>query len=158
VGKKRPGRKIGNDRYTLPQVAMLMMSAAELYQRVTAPSAVQMSDLYGKPNRSPQEEKVGEVHAEIVRQMNFGGDGETVLIGLIDLDQAMKRMAFGIKVGIADFVRWGPRDITADDVIFRRGHAHAVVSVWKAMNGETEAKTDAQRANARMGIKKMEAA
>lgn len=149
MGRKRPGRKVGGDHYTLPQVTMLLLQAAELYQRVSSPTTTHLSDLYGKPNRSAQEEKVGEVHAEIMRRMNLGGDWETVLVGLIDLDIAMKRLGAGYQRGIASFLEAGPRHIDATNVDFRHGHERYVIRLWREMNGE---QSDAQRANARLGI------
>lgn len=134
---------------------MLLMQAAELYEQVTTPLSRGMSDLYSKPRPSRDEEKAGEVHAEIVRRLNLSASArESVLIGLCDLDQAMKRMAVGTRLGIASYVQSGPRSITADDVEFKYGQTKHVMAVWREMNGIAP---DAQRANRRLGITALEA-
>ncbi len=149
MGKRsKGGKKPTSDRYTLPQVAMLLMQAPELYQSVTSPSSQSYESIYGKPARNQQEEKIGETHAEILRGLRLSdAEKETMLIGLIDLDVAMRSMPEGTLRGVASFVQFGPKEINAKEVIFRHGHTHHVMTVWRQMNGEFN---DQERANANL--------
>ena len=167
-----------SDAYSVAQVAAMLMLAAELYMRATSPVRAEPRladlppgrvrkcqkcdrDIHGDECvfcKAPPSPEV--LHADVLRRLGLSdADRETLLIGLADLDMAMRRVRPLTRQGIADYVERGPFRIEKEFVEFRMGHSAHVVTVWRSINRSGEfAPSDAKKSNVRQGIGNLHAA
>ena len=142
----------------MTQVAAMLLLCGELYMRSRAPHRANPS--LAKVNQvNPYCPSCGEplgrsrtcqsceqivpaaaaVHAQIIQKIQSASrKPEALLVSLVDLDEAMKRVGGQTKDGVSRFIEYGPWSIDEKSVDFRFGQAPHVLAVWRAINRRGE--------------------
>ena len=136
MAKKRGRRRMASDRYSLPQVAVMLLATAELWLGATRPRAMTWPETKVQPEDLPSA-----VHADLVRRLRLS-DPESLINGLVDLEAAMRLVSDHTRVGIASFVIYGPEAVEEDGVRFQPFQARHVLTVWRAINRAGEFKEE----------------
>lgn len=151
--------------YGLPEVAALIELASERYMTLHAPLSTgynadrspcecgQSARLHaagGGPcgkakcpcrNYRPTDKAEAAVsgeYADLIHRKNLtDGERQRIVVGMADLDLAMRRVNDWVKQQVAEYLEQGPAEINQSEVIFRRtSHFRAICVIQREMNGE----------------------
>ena len=123
--------------YSIAQVAAMLLYAPDRFIASHDPATQSFEPPDPKKRRPSVDE--AQAAAEIMRRRNLSQrEREAMLIGLADLDLAMRRLDHEHRQGVARFCLNGPSyiDERANRVEFQPFQARHVRALWRAVNGQ----------------------